>query len=465
MTSLTPLTDKELAAALHELAAGERGSTLEILVHLSEFERRDLHLRLGYPSMFEYCTRGLGYSESSAVRRLQSARLARRFPEVYRAIERKDLTVVTASMLSPVITRDNVNGLIAAARGKLQREVKGIVAALRPATMVIPDRVIPLSVPAPAPEVLSMLAPDAGGSAGPDRQDSYRHNGGKNPSTLEGAAAGPDTARDGSGPGSPSGGAHWGGPPGGAHWGGSSGGAQSGGPPGGAHWGGPPVGAHSADSPSGTHPVGPPPTEKRFKFEFGAGKDFMKKFSRVQSLISNKIPVRMTFEVLFECLMDEYLDRHDPEKRAQRRENRRAKAGTSRPSSTAGASQPGESAGEAQSGTTPGASQTGSTARAPQPGTTIGDSRPEANPRSVRHIPAAVRDSVYTRDSGRCTFTGPNGVRCETTRNLQIDHVKPFALGGGNDASNLRLLCAKHNQLQAKRTFGVTHTPAHHCRE
>ena len=410
MTSLTPLTDKELAAALHELAAGERANTLEILVHLSEFERRDLHLRLGYPSMFEYCTRGLGYSESSAVRRLQSARLARRFPEVYRAIERKDLTVVTASMLSPVITRDNVSVLIAAARGKLQREVKGIVAAIRPATITIPDRVIPLSVPAPAPEVLSMMAPDAGGPAAPNAggsaamnwQDSYRHNGGKNPSTLDDAAARTDGAAAGSGPGD------------------TSTGVQPGGVSG---------SVHPADSPGGTHPVGPPPTEKRFKFEFGAGKDFMKKFSRVQSLISNKIPVRMTFEVLFECLMDEYLDRNDPEKRAQRREIRRAKADTSRPDST------------------------------------IGDSRPEANPKSARHIPAAVRDSVYTRDTGRCTFVGPNGVRCNTTRNLQIDHVKPFALGGGNDASNLRLLCAKHNQLRAKRTFGEVHTPVYHVRE
>jgi hypothetical protein len=200
----------------------------------------------------------------------------------------------------------------------------------------------------------------------------------------------------------------------------------------------------------------------------------MKKFSRVQSLISSKIPVRMTFEVLFECLMDEYLDRNDPEKRARRREMRRAKADTSRPDSNTGALQPGKSARESQSGTAPGTSQSGksvggsqagSTARASQLRTTIGESRSEANPKSARHIPAAIRDSVYTRDNGRCTFTGPNGVRCNTTRNLQIDHVKPFALGGGNDASNLRLLCAKHNQLRAKRTFGEVHTPVYHVRE
>lgn len=372
MTSLTSLTDRELAVALHELAGKERASTIEILVHLAEFERRDLHLRLGYPSMFEYCTRGLGYSESSAVRRLQTARMARRFPEVYGAIERKELTVVTASMLSSVVTRENVSRLIEAARGKLQREVKGIVAAICPTTVVIPDRVIPLAVPVPAPEVLSIMALGSGGSneqdtdgrAGPNRQDSYRHNGGKNSSTFGDAAAN----------------------------------VQS----------------------TCTHPVGPPPTEKRFKFEFGAGKEFMKKFSRVQSLMSNKIPVRMTFEVLFECLMDEYLDRNDPEKRAERREIRRSKTDSS---------------------------QTGE------------------NPQITRHIPTAVRDNVYTRDNGRCTFTGPSDVRCSSTRNLQIDHVKPFALGGGNDASNLRLLCARHNLLQAKRTFGADQVSSYQRRE
>jgi 5-methylcytosine-specific restriction endonuclease McrA len=446
MTSLTSLSDKELAVALHEFAAGERTNTIEILVHLTEFEKRDLYLRFGYPSMFEYCTRGLGYSESSAIRRLKTARLARRFPQVYRALERKELTVVTASMLAPVVTRDNVNGLLEAARGKLQREVKGIVVALRPSTVIIPDRVIPMAVPAPTPEVWSMIKPGAGGAtematgggslesgvdgrpketgaagcADPNWQESYRHNGGKNPSTLDGAVTGPNT---------------------------TAGSAQEGRPA---------ADVNPGRSSVGAHPIGPPPIEKRFKFEFGASKEFMKKFSRVQSLMSNKIPVRMTFEVLFESLMDDYLERNDPVKRSQRREARRVKTEALQSDANDGVAKPDTDDEAPQVGTNPGASRKKSRDR---------NSRPEANPASTRHIPASVRDNVYTRDGGCCTFVSPSGVRCNSTRNLQIDHVKPFALGGGNDAPNLRLLCAKHNLLRAKYTFGETHKPAHHCRE
>jgi hypothetical protein len=194
MTSLKSLSDKELLAALNKLVENERACTLKILSHLVEVENRGLYLRLGYPSMFEYCTRSLGYSESSTVRRLQTARLARRFPEVQRALERNDLTVVTASILSRVVTRENVGELIAAARGKSQR----VVAELRPLTR-IPDRVIPIAVRVPEPPVLSVTPPgdarsgDApGGSSGvapgvapgdptgeSKCKDSYRHCGGK----------------------------------------------------------------------------------------------------------------------------------------------------------------------------------------------------------------------------------------------------------------------------------------------
>jgi 5-methylcytosine-specific restriction endonuclease McrA len=72
----------------------------------------------------------------------------------------------------------------------------------------------------------------------------------------------------------------------------------------------------------------------------------------------------------------------------------------------------------------------------------------------TRHIPAAVRDEVFVRDEGRCTFCSADGTRCEETQRLQVDHIQPFALGGGHEAENLRLLCPAHNQLMAERVFG-----------
>ncbi|NNE07888.1 MAG: HNH endonuclease [Gemmatimonadetes bacterium] len=68
-----------------------------------------------------------------------------------------------------------------------------------------------------------------------------------------------------------------------------------------------------------------------------------------------------------------------------------------------------------------------------------------------RHVPARVRDEVFLRDAFRCTFVAPDGTRCDATRHLQIDHVRPFALGGKHEPENLRLLCGAHNRREAER--------------
>lgn len=71
-----------------------------------------------------------------------------------------------------------------------------------------------------------------------------------------------------------------------------------------------------------------------------------------------------------------------------------------------------------------------------------------------RHISRSVRNEVQRRDCGQCTFIGLDGKRCGETLGLQIDHVKPYSLGGTHELENLRLLCPAHNKLLAERTFG-----------
>ena len=71
-----------------------------------------------------------------------------------------------------------------------------------------------------------------------------------------------------------------------------------------------------------------------------------------------------------------------------------------------------------------------------------------------RYIPAAVKRQVWARDKGCCSYVNPQtGRKCESHRFLHIDHILPFALGGGSGADNLRLLCAGHNQFRARQTF------------
>ena len=70
-----------------------------------------------------------------------------------------------------------------------------------------------------------------------------------------------------------------------------------------------------------------------------------------------------------------------------------------------------------------------------------------------RHIPAAVRREVWTRDGGRCAFKGPHG-RCRETGWLEFHHVVPFAEGGPTDSANLALRCRAHNAFEGEQPFG-----------
>ncbi|RZI54055.1 MAG: HNH endonuclease, partial [Pseudomonas sp.] len=86
--------------------------------------------------------------------------------------------------------------------------------------------------------------------------------------------------------------------------------------------------------------------------------------------------------------------------------------------------------------------------------------REDANPsKPSRYISSAVRMTVWMRDGGCCGFTdAKTGLRCGSRHQLELDHVKPFALGGDNSVENMRLRCRTHNQWTAAQTYGAAST-------
>jgi len=71
-----------------------------------------------------------------------------------------------------------------------------------------------------------------------------------------------------------------------------------------------------------------------------------------------------------------------------------------------------------------------------------------------RYLSAQTRREVWQRAGARCEQKFFKGERCARTHLLQIDHRFPVAWGGGNELTNLQLLCAVHNQVKSDRLPG-----------
>ena len=416
--TLTGLSNRELLSRVKDLVSRERAVTLEILVHLIEVERRRLYLGLGYPSLFEYCVRHLGYSSSGAGRRIPAARCIRDYPEVYRLLEKNEVNLSSISLVAPILTKENKDDLLRRIRNKSQKEVEAIAAGYRP-PVSMRDRARPVCV-AVASSTLSASGSSMSGAPTAMSSDGSLESLALATATREACAASPsrqpsacDYSRSGS---------------------------------------------EKTPNAAVGEAGGPPRLERKFQVQFLASERFMKKFEKAKALLSNK-NAPLSYEAVLEAALDEFLKDHDPEERERRREERREKTqeGTNRSKrSTAGPERTG-------SRTNPPKREKIRGVR-PQPATSGGGGHrgltgehaasPHGGAEPSRHIPAAVRDAVFVRDKGRCTYTGPDGKRCESMHNLQVDHIVPFARGGTATLRNLRLLCGKHNRLNAERVFG-----------
>ena len=62
--------------------------------------------------------------------------------------------------------------------------------------------------------------------------------------------------------------------------------------------------------------------------------------------------------------------------------------------------------------------------------------------------------------SEQCSYVDAEGNRCPARGFLELDHLHPKALGGRDDAANLRVRCRAHNQHYAEQVYGRQHVAA-----
>ena len=146
MNELRKIKDDELLKNLDLLVFRHAQSTAQIIAHLAEIDRRRLYAREGYSSLFDYCVKKFNFSEGETFRRIQAARLSRKFPEIIGMLGTGEMNLTTLNLISPYLNPENREILLKKSRRKSKREVEKIVAGLFPKEDEILDKIRKLPV-------------------------------------------------------------------------------------------------------------------------------------------------------------------------------------------------------------------------------------------------------------------------------------------------------------------------------
>ncbi len=89
----------ELDQRMRTLHTNENNLLQDILWTIKEIDGRRLYLEFGYANLFLYLTQGIGYSEGSAQRRIDGARLLHEIPEAIHLIQSGEIKLSQISMM------------------------------------------------------------------------------------------------------------------------------------------------------------------------------------------------------------------------------------------------------------------------------------------------------------------------------------------------------------------------------
>ena len=126
------LSDEALMEALVTFNRAETSATSAVVGHLAELEARELHLALGFRSLYGYCRRVLHLSEHEAYNRTMGARVARRFPVVLAMLEAGLVHLTAIRLLAPHLHGEDHLALLGGAVHKSKAEVMELVAGWFP---------------------------------------------------------------------------------------------------------------------------------------------------------------------------------------------------------------------------------------------------------------------------------------------------------------------------------------------
>lgn len=93
----------KLIVQLKQLVQTERKITAEIVELIKEIDRLKLYLNHGHISMFSFLTKEMGYTPTSAITRINAARVLREVPELKENLKSGSINLSQASMVAEAI--------------------------------------------------------------------------------------------------------------------------------------------------------------------------------------------------------------------------------------------------------------------------------------------------------------------------------------------------------------------------
>jgi hypothetical protein len=326
LARLARLSDAALLGEVSRVSRAHRRLTAELVVHLAEMDQRKLYLRDAKPSMFAWCVERLGFSEDEACRRIEAARLGRKWPVIFGKIADSALSLSVLGKLKPFLTNENVDELLNAVSGKSVRDAERILASRFPKPDV-PDSIRKLPEPRAPSSATVAESRSASGSASVTAAVKQQSDRGKMS----------------------------------------------------------------------------PLSAERVQVKFTASRELEEKLVLARDLMSHRNPagdLATVVEAGLDLLIAELLKKKLGVTKRGQKKRRPAQRG---------------------------------------------------------HITSATRRAVLERDGLGCSFVNEKGERCGARAFLELDHREAKGRGGGSEASNVRILCAAHNQHEAERVYGKAH--------
>jgi hypothetical protein len=128
ITTMLTSTQKQLHSEMLALSRRHRELEHRIIEGLRVVDREKLFQSFGLPSLFTYCVRALGFTESVSYAFIAVMRKSALVPELATALGAGEITVAKASRITAALTNENAAELLEFAKNHSTREVEQKIA-------------------------------------------------------------------------------------------------------------------------------------------------------------------------------------------------------------------------------------------------------------------------------------------------------------------------------------------------